>query len=78
VLVAEDPSAMTLVSDALCLFGHEVGNHFGRGGLAAEAIRISMWRETGLLAGWRAMVMAPLLSQKRVVRIQGHEGGSEG
>jgi hypothetical protein len=29
---AENSSAVTLVSQALCLFGHEVGNHVGCGG----------------------------------------------
>jgi len=31
VLVAESSSAVTLVRQALCLLGHEVGNHVGCG-----------------------------------------------
>jgi hypothetical protein len=62
VLVAECAAAVTLVCLTLSLFGHEVGNHIRRGGksgsdvaqlnmLATEGIRMSMWREAGLLAG---------------------------
>ena len=62
MLVAECAAAVTLVRLTLSLFGHEVGNHIWRGGksgddvaqlnmLATEGIRMSMWREAGLLAG---------------------------
>ena len=36
MLVAEGSSAMTLVSDDLCLSGHEVGHHVGGGSAGGD------------------------------------------
>jgi len=74
MLVAEGTAAVPFVGDTLCLLGHEVGDHVGRGSEIASSTcwrqkwtSMSMCREAGLLAGCSAMVMAPLLSQNSMV-----------
>ncbi len=79
-LVAESTSAVTLLCQTLCLFGHEVGDHVRRrsqgGGDITQLDMLAAEVDAHVNVARSVMVMAPFLSQRLSCRTRAWSGGS--